>query len=400
MATATLFIRPKVVLTQADLIEGRYAVFGAKPESDYCPATHVVRRGALTKSPAFVLTHIAVAEYLWSQKCGSDVSAGFFQRRAEAYKEVSRLIQDPNAAFDDQICGLITLQHAEFIVIRSDLQTVHLVAMNEFVERKGGIQCFLDAKSPGLTIIEPKFYTVQFMFAGHHQLANEQLDKISGRFITDFTRIRNWNLKTWRSRGELEKNDSKQDSGEDCELRKFGDHLHYLADKHLGNQIEPYFLSAGTFLFLCNMCITLVDLDLKLAQARRFLLSVHKSLQLIAQTSYQLRLAVAALLVPYLRCTSQSSNIAVPSFPQALRTNLPNDFNLEVRMCESAVNTMRLFHSLSPESQVYLGRTLLQSLIAVMGFSNEEPLRNFAFEDLRLEFLRTEAEQKVERKVP
>lgn len=351
-------------------------------------------------------THIAVAEYLWSTKRGTDVTTVFFQRRADAYKEVSRLIQDPNAEFDAQICGLITLQHAECIVVRSDLQTVHLHAMSHFVERIGGIKCFLDAENPDQTIIEPIFYSIQFMFSECQRLTDIQLNETTHHFVTDLERVQKWNHDMLDLRKTAVKEGTfvpKQDQREQQELHDFSDHLNFLLNKFLGTQNQPYFLSAGSFYFVYSICITLVELDMDLAKAKQFLLEIHRSLQLIAETSYRLRFAVAALLVSYIRCQPQSiyhpKTELTLSPERDLPDSSPKKFDIEVKMCESCMNAMYLFPSLSPERRMQIGIALLQNLMGVMDLTSDKSFGNFDFEDLRLEILRTETVRTKVRRV-
>lgn len=371
----------------------------------YCPATHVVHRGALARSKAFVQTHIAVAEYLWCMKRGLELTTVFFQRRADAYKEVSRLIQDPNAEFDAQICGLISLQHAECIVVRSDLQTVHLNAMSQFVERKGGIACFLNAKNPDQAVIEPIFYSIQFMFSECQQL-NGHVEEIIQQFISDLKYVQKWNHNVMKPRSATLKDStfpSEKDQREQWELRNFNDHIHFLVNEYLGNQNQPYFLAAGIFYFIYSICITLVELKMDLAQARQFLLEIHRSLQLITETSYRLRFAVAALLVSYIRCQPRSSYYNnVNSSLSSENNTTDNDrkkFNVEVTICESCMNVMYLFPSLSPGTRMQVGKVLLQNLMCVMDLSSDEPFDDLNFEELRLEILRTETVRRKVRRI-
>ncbi|KAK5062858.1 hypothetical protein LTR84_004933 [Exophiala bonariae] len=390
------------------LTEGRQVLYGTSANPAYCPALHLASRGLLQRSPAYVETHIAMAEHILCGLRSEQVTANFFRRRADAYKTVGDLVLNPGAEFDDQLCGLICLQTAEHTIGRTDLQAVHLKAMHELVERRGGIQFFLRAQRPESALTEPVEYSNQYMFAkidvqGNNDLLARAKDDVLG----NLRRIRLWTLRiqglhidaTPSAGLELQERRAYQST-----LTTIKSYMSTIISKYLRKDNTPYHQAASTFNLLFTLCTTLVAYDLGPDPTSQFLLSIQTMME--NSTDKQstketfggaeehselsgLHPCTIVCLVSQLRKNlTKQTRSQTPNSPSLTSYNTIDSFTLEVFLSSSSIGAMTLFPFLEFGTRLRLCRGLLRSALSVCDMTMGETFGEAELQDLDLEISR------------
>ncbi|KEF58101.1 uncharacterized protein A1O9_06024 [Exophiala aquamarina CBS 119918] len=390
------------------LTEGRQVVYGTSAQPAYCPALHLAGRGLLQRSPAYVETHIAMAEHILCGLRSEQVTANFFRRRADAYKTVGDLVLNPEAQFDNQLCGLICLQMAEHTIGRTDLQSVHLRAMHELVERRGGFQFFLQMTHPESALTEPVEYSNQYMLAEFDAHGNQDvLAKAKDDFVDTLRRIRIWTLQIQGLQtdtialSQLKLHDRHQDQPK---LTKFKSYLSTITNKYLREATAPHHQAAGTFNLLFTLCNTMVAYDLSPVSTPQFLSSLQtqmeqstnrhstkQSLQAGEEDSELSNLHPCAVvgLVSHLRKDLKKERRGpTPDFLSFSTHDTFDTFPLEVNLSSSSISAMTVFPLLDFGTRLRLSRGFLRSVMATCDLTTVESFGEIELQDLDFEISR------------
>ncbi|KIV98276.1 hypothetical protein PV10_01943 [Exophiala mesophila] len=355
--------------------EGRQILFGTAAVPAYCPALHALSRGILQRSPAYLETHIAIAEHILCTQRSINLTANFFRRRADAYKTVADMILRDDADVDDQLCGLLCLQLAEHATGRPDLQAVHLKAMHQLVHRHGGMKTFFGPNTHTTSMIEPATYATHYTLAKFEALPGEDVfHEIESNFIRHLRQIRVWTLHVQGLEVEaplIPAPTTQEFSENRSGVIEITAYLQSATDEYLRNSDAPYHQAAGIFYLLFSVCITFAATELDIASTTSFL----KSLQVAMQESF--------------RATDLQSDIARTERPKGgnglhsyvlagviaqLRRRLASiaghsgtwdGHEREVEISEACINTMKIFPSLSYGTRLKLSRGLLRSISVV-----------------------------------
>ena len=356
-------------------------------DSTYCPAMHAITRGAMSRSPAYTHSHIAIAEYLLCHMRAAEVSPIFFRRRAQAYKTVNELIQK-NATFDDQVCGLVTMQHAEYAVGRPDLQCLHLTALDQLVTRNGGTQAFLKQRAGKRAMVVPVFYSVQFTFTEFQtQRSLVSPETMVESLVSALQRISSWSSSGTMSNNTIrgkEPADKRQPSIPMETLYSLTNYLGAILSNHLRAEGACYKQSASTFYLVLTICLTFTEFTMSSSQAMSFLTSFQQLFQQVTNTDYDMRISVAICLVSQLRTQKQ---------PYSIQQGFPYDYtsldNLEeeVSICDICINAMKLFPLISFALRLRLGTKLLGVITRLIEHENSDKLTEQDFEDLNTEII-------------
>lgn len=349
-----------------------------------------------------------MAEHILCGLRSEQVTANFFRRRADAYKTVGDLVLDSGAEFDDQLCGLICLQMAEHTIGRTDLQAVHLKAMHELVERRGGIQFFLRMQHPESALTEPVEYSNQYMFAKLDVQGNtDLLVKAKDDLLGSLRRIRLWTLRlqglhtdSTPSTGlELQERRTHQSS-----LATIKSYLSTVINRYLRKDDTPYHQAAGTFNLLFTLCATLVAYDLGPESTSQFLSSIQTMMekstdrQSTRQTSDAgeefselsgLHPCTIVCLISQLRRNlTKEIRPQTPNSPTLTSYNTIDSFTLEVFLSNSSIGAMTLFPFLEFGTRLRLCRGLLRSAFSICDLTMGETLGEPELQDLNLEISR------------
>lgn len=349
-----------------------------------------------------------MAEHILCTLRSSKVSANFFRRRADAYKTVSDLILNPSAGLDDQLCGLICLQMAEHTIGHTDLQAIHLKAMHQLMERRGGMQFFLSIKDPDTALTEPMFYASQYMFAEFDTLQYvHDLGDIVEDFVDNLRRVVSWSLRMQgfdrgsTSTGPLTDNELTENRNT---LSMLNQYLSVITNDFLREQDTPYHQAAGVFYLLFNLCVTLADFGLCSQSTTQFLASLLSAMKESTDTTYtrqspnedsrQSELSglhpcvVACLISQFRRKMEVQTSAQIPpniSSGGIQRGNDSDNFILEVRVSDSTVNAMIIYPLLSAGTRLRLTRGLLRAAMAVGDPTLGESFGDSELQDLEFE---------------
>jgi hypothetical protein len=346
-----------------DLTRGRQILFGTSATPRYCPALHVARRGALQKNRVYVDTHIAMGEHLLSRLRGRPPGAIFLRRRATAYRAVSNLIANPDTSFDDQMFALCCLQMAEYALGQAKLQTMHLKAMDDFLNRRGGLDAFCPTQPRDLALMEPMIYINQFIFA-YYEVDREESLSISENILSHLRSIRNW-VET------LTVADAQRCANRIC-LHEISEFLTKQVTRNLRAVNGDYSACAGTFHAIFNLAITMASLRLTASVASALLTEVQS---VISQSGGgEIHPSVVSCIVSQIR-----GSFLV----------LPTASSKELSILSACVNCMKAFCCLGPATRLRVGRDLVRCILAVCDFTAAEVLGDLYLEDLCAELLST-----------
>lgn len=349
-----------------------------------------------------------MAEHILGGLRSEPVTASFFRRRADAYKTVGDLVLNPEAEFDDQLCGLICLQMAEHTIGRTDLQAIHLKAMHELVERRGGIQSFLQMKQPDPALTEPVEFSNQYMFANLDVPGNKDLlSKAKEDFVGSLRRIRVWTLQiqglhaSTMSSNQLELQERRTHQNN---LAKLKSYLSTITNKYLRHDDIPYHQTASTFNLLFSLCTTLIAYDLGSESTSHFLSSVQTMMEnstdshsteqpLNAGEEYSelsnLHPCTIVGLVSQLRKTlTKEMRPQTPNYASLGTHNTVDNFTLEVFLSNSSISAMTLFPLLDFGTRLRLSRGLLRSALSICDLTMGETFGDMELQDLDFEISR------------
>lgn len=349
-----------------------------------------------------------MAEHILCGLRSEQVTANFFRRRADAYKTVGDLVLNPNAEFDNQLCGLMCLQMAEHTIGRTDLQAVHLKAMHELVERRGGLQFFLQMMHPDSALTEPMEYSNQYMFANFDAQGNEELlAKAKDDFVNTLRRIRIWTLRiqglqtdtTTSTQLKLHDRRNYQTT-----LTKFKSYLSTITNKYLRKDSIPHHQKAATFNLLFTLCTTMVAYDLGPVSTPQFLSSLqtmmeqstdtHSSKQPLqageeySELSNLHPCAVVGLVSHLRRDLKKEMRAPIPDFPSSNTHETFNNFAMEVFLSSSSISAMTLFPLLDFGTRLRLSRGFLRSVMAICDLTIGECFGDLELQDLDVQISR------------
>lgn len=350
-----------------------------------------------------------MAEHILCGLRSEQVTANFFRRRADAYKTVGDLVLNPEAEFDNQLCGLICLQMAEHTIGRTDLQTVHLKAMHELVERRGGLQFFLQMRHPESALTEPVEYANQYMLAVFDAHGNQDLlAKAKDDFVDTLRRIRIWTLQIQGL--QTDTITSTQIKLHDrhtykAKLTKFKSYLSIITNKYLREDTTPHHQAAGTFNLLFTLCNTMVAYDLGPGSTPQFLSSLQTLMERstdIHSTKQPLKAgepyselsnlhpcAVVGLVSHLRKDIKKERRGPTPDFPSSSTHDIFDNFRLEVILCSSSISAMTLFPLLDFGTRLRLSRGFLRSIMAICDLTIGESFGELELQDLDFEISRT-----------
>jgi len=349
-----------------------------------------------------------MAEHILCGLRSEQVTANFFRRRADAYKTVGELVLNPAAEFDNQLCGLICLQMAEHTIGRTDLQTVHLKAMHELVERRGGLQFFLQMTRPESALTEPTEYANQYMLAVFDAHGNQDLlAKSKADFVNALRRIRIWTLKTQGL--ETDTITSTQIKPRDrhmyqSKLSKFKSYLSILTNEYLREDTAPHHQAAGTFNLLFTLCNTMVAYDLGPLSTPQFLSSlqtlmeqstdIHSTKQPVKAGEEYSELfnlhpyAVVGLVSHLRKDVKRERQGPASGFSSPSAHDASDNFRLEVSLSSSSISAMILFPLLDFGTRLRLSRGFLRSALAICDLTTGESFGETELQDLDIEISR------------
>jgi len=135
-------------------------LFGTRVDAQQCPGRQLAIP-AFQTNPVFIQAIIVVSEHFQSLLRGQPPPKNMFKRRADAYKGLNATISKPQSSRDDILLGMIGVMFTDFILGRSDLQKMHVEALDIYISRQGGIRTFI---SEPAVIVSAWYVAIQYGF--------------------------------------------------------------------------------------------------------------------------------------------------------------------------------------------------------------------------------------------
>jgi hypothetical protein len=344
----------------------------------------------MEKSPVYVETHIVMAEYLLSNLTSSTLSSSFFRRRANSYRTVTALVSNPDAKLDDQIFAMICLHLVEHAIGRYDLQSIHLRAMHNLVEECGGLRSFYESRQRGHSLLEPSFYSGQFMYV---ELKLHR-DSLAARRAVEATFSYLRQIQAWTS---LRFTSAAVRANNKVALRRIHEYLLNGINQYLQEPTTPYHHAAGAFYVLFNIHATMSEFNMDAETVTEFLLLLQLHLvksvgsqdqQVIKGQRYDagdlrgLHPGVVTFLIPQIVRKIQGGRHDEDRAWGMLDTT-QDDLSIEISIAEATVNAMKTFSLLSTSARLVISRELFRACMVTVESTLGETFTDEALEDLR-----------------
>ena len=97
--------------------------------------------------PMLAKTYILLAESVWSRAVQRTPRPYYYLRRAQMYKTVNDLLSNNQVGLYQQLIVIIYLATVEYANGQHDLVNMHVTAVDNLVESRGGLRAFVPEKA-------------------------------------------------------------------------------------------------------------------------------------------------------------------------------------------------------------------------------------------------------------
>lgn len=270
-----------------DLVRGRSWLLGTSEKAKFCPAlslSHLL----IQIDPIYVLAHIIIGEFLLSKSTQRPLRKAYYKRRAEIYKETNTILLDQDISVHRKMWTLIQLAMLEATARRSDLQAIHIKALDEFVESMGGITAaFSHDQEDVFTHASARLYAGPLVRTPIPIRFVPQLNRVKDRFFACMSSIQEWisTFRIWISVTDLAEFRSYTVSNRQLDM--LTNYLRNLVRKWRAAEVMSTSLETNSGALICGLSLarTFVECNSSPAMAFNFLYEVQESLSCSVMTS-------------------------------------------------------------------------------------------------------------------
>ena len=321
----------------------------------HCPAFDVAR-ALLQVCPIFVMTNILVAESILSQVTHRDLRPQFYSRRAQIYKAVNDLLSDDRASLYHKIIAIMDLALIEYANGRLDIQALHIKAVDQFIESRGGVAMFrLQAEDIVFGRVSARFYTSQFVRSEVQIPTFRHLKVVKKRFIDSLHRIENW-ISTHRF--PVASTDIVAVNHNELDL--LIDYLYHLQQQSVVHgempTPSPFYKMSGAHFCALSLAMTMVEYNLTSADAFAYLYRAQEYMRRSTEVSQHGGEGLEKLH-PFAagHIFSHTRSVVFDDFDDAK----------ELAICQVVVDAQKIFVLLSETRRVELSKFLLENVIVL-----------------------------------
>lgn len=348
------------------LSRGRCMVWGTLDNPMYDPILFSAQQ-SLETHPIWTYTHIAMADALVSRMTNHPPSAHFHLRQSQAYKAMQELVHDNTVPVTHQIAGFKQLISLEAMLGRQKPQTQHLLAMHKLVEMHGGFakvySQFPTYEQTVALCFFSCFYSSTFLSADASLPSLEVLGAALAQFTITLRCINMW-TRSIHHQLSSERMQTKSTEGYCAPTHTLADLQTYLdlqVNSLLARTDADDFSVAYAFYLGYNLCVSQTIHAYNPAESLSFLQHVEHvmsssatiDIQSNGERLWRIPPACAVVMLGYVRYSLSWSTQS-------------QDFNQEVEINTSSINTMKLLPFLSQATRMSLARKWIDCSLRVL----------------------------------
>ena len=332
---------------------GRRWLWGTSQNPRHDPV-YDLARALIQTSSVIVLTKVILAGSILSRITQRDPQPQYYMRRSQIYKMVNSLLSDDEASFHEKIIAIMALAIVEYASGRSDLQALHIKALDDLIESKGGVNLFRSRiKNVGLLYVSARFYASQFIRTEVRISTMQQLRAVKRRFIHSLSRIHLWHLSFMSQLPPKNTLDEWRDK-----LRQLTQYLYHLMEASLFKSGTPksFDKTSGAHFCAFSLVMTLVEYEQSPTLTVDFLDRVQQCLLNSTEISPQAGKELYNL-----------HPFAAAHMFSATRSEAFGDDNgvKEIKICRAIVDAQKMFVVLSEVRRIEIVTYLVGSILTL-----------------------------------
>ncbi len=336
--------------------------------------------------PIYVLSHVIIGEMIISRVTQQPLRPHYYSRCAHMYKAMSDLLSDEDATFHRKVWSLIQLAMLERTAQKPKLQAMHMQALDDFIESRGGVTALLSYEERDDPVyLNCRLFAAQFVSSEVQIPTFRQFENIKARFLLSLHRIQSWTSMLHGRDTSTSQDNPFSNADSLRKLNPITNYLHHLIEKWLSDNESPDSFQNNSGAFFCSfsLAMTFVESEASPQAAFDYL---HKAQNFMsASTTVQSQLGKELDNLHPAAAAHIFGAVRLEDFPDG-------GIAREIKISQALIDAHKAFMLLSDERRIEMTTWLVECVLSCTKSQVQEKAESVLFDQKRLKALETEVD--------